>query len=410
MLKNREKVLKRACPICNHSKGRVLFHQQFIALEMMNHNQVTDYDVACCLNCNFVFADISSNSSCEENSSKYYKSTNKYVKPNATGSGISAWDATRFKAMTLDIDHLLCERKNLLIADIGCGAGGLMAELKNIGYTNVKGIDISEKCIKTITNRGFQGIIANISVDDFSINEKIVNTFDCIILSHVLEHVHNLEKAVENAVSCLKNDGIIYIEVPDANRYKKHFSIPFHYFDMEHINHFNSESMDNLIRKFCLSKIASQKKTVPLTSQFSIPAFFNAYKKDSTKNVMDPLYYNQSLAVSVQEYIELSNKKNTWPIIDGLADANSPVIVWGADWFASWLLANTRLAQCNIYFFIDNDANKHGGKLMGKDIFPVNTLNDFTKIPILICSAFHSDSILKEIKEKKISNTVLCTV
>jgi hypothetical protein len=125
---------------------------------------------------------------------------------------------------------------------------------------------------------------------------------------------------------------------------------------------------------------------------------------------MDPLYYNQSLAVSVQEYIELSNKKNTWPIIDGLADANSPVIVWGADWFASWLLANTRLAQCNIYFFIDNDANKHGGKLMGKDIFPVNTLNDFTKIPILICSAFHSDSILKEIKEKKISNTVLCTV
>jgi len=39
--------------------------------------------------------------------------------------------------------------------------------------------------------------------------------------------------------------------------------------------------------------------------------------------------------------------------------------------------------------------------LMGKDIFPVNILNNFTKIPILICSAFHSGSMLKEIKEKK---------
>jgi 2-polyprenyl-3-methyl-5-hydroxy-6-metoxy-1,4-benzoquinol methylase len=410
MQKYREKVLKRTCPICNHSKGRVLFHQKFIAMEMMNHDQITDYDVACCLNCNFVFADILSNSSPEENINNYYKNTNKYVKPNATGSGISVWDAARFKDMAIDIDCLLHKKKELLIADIGCGAGGLMEELKNIGYINVKGIDISEKCIETIISRGFQGIIANISVDDFSINEKIVNTFDCIILSHVLEHVHNLEKAVENAVSCLKNDGILYIEVPDASRYKKHFSIPFHYFDMEHINHFDSESMDNLLRRLCLSKIAYQEKTVPLTSRFSIPAFFMAYKKDSMKNVMLPLHYNRTLATFVQEYIELSNKKNTWPIIDGLADDNSPMIVWGADWFASWLLANTRLAQCNISFFIDNDSNKHGFKLMGKDIFPVNILNDFTKIPILICSAFHNDSILKEIKEKKISNPVLCTV
>ena len=75
-------------------------------------------------------------------------------------------------------------------------------------------------------------------------------------------------------------------------------------------------------------------------------------KKDGMKNVMDPLHHNQTFTTSVQEYIEFSNKKNKWPILDGLADANSPIIVWGADWFASWLLANTRLARNALSLFL----------------------------------------------------------
>ena len=44
----------------------------------------------------------------------------------------------------------------------------------------------------------------------------------------------------------LNPNGIIYIEVPDANRYSNYYVVPFYYFDCEHINHFDINSLKNL--------------------------------------------------------------------------------------------------------------------------------------------------------------------
>jgi 2-polyprenyl-3-methyl-5-hydroxy-6-metoxy-1,4-benzoquinol methylase len=406
---NVEKLLERHCPICGHPTGRFLFHQSFELMKTTTFSQVSNYDVVNCLKCGFVFADISDKYSFEKNYSNYYKKTDKYVGPKATGSGVSEWDAARFKAMANDIDLLLCRNKELQILDIGCGSGGLLLALKALGYRNLYGVDISEDCIETIRRNGICGAEANFSIDDFAKKEFVARGFDCVILSHVMEHVFALDRAVKNASSCLNEKGILYVEVPDATRYQNYFSVPFHSFDLEHINHFDLTALNNLMENCGFANVGHQSKDVPLTRQFRIPAFYALYRKVFNRQHSVQLKMCTLLVESIEKYIERSAKSNIWPAIAKYAENKERIVVWGADWFASWLLSNTPLNNCNIDFFVDNDKNKQGHSICGREILPISALTN-CQDTIIVCSAFHTESIIKEIEEKQIKNKVVCIV
>ena len=45
------------------------------------------------------------------------------------------------------------------------------------------------------------------------------NAYDCVILSHTLEHVQDVRGALLWIEKRLKPNGIVYIETPDAARY-----------------------------------------------------------------------------------------------------------------------------------------------------------------------------------------------
>src|SRR3989344_5900245 len=48
-------------------------------------------------------------------------------------------------------------KKNDLIIDMGCGTGELAKKIKDIGYTNVLGLDISKNCI-LMAKKQYKGI------------------------------------------------------------------------------------------------------------------------------------------------------------------------------------------------------------------------------------------------------------
>jgi len=65
---------------------------------------------------------------------------------------------------------------------------------------------------------------------------------DILIYSHVLEHVEDPAHVLEEARRILKDDGVVFIEVPNALHYAdaKMFDY-FYWFGMrEHINHFDA--------------------------------------------------------------------------------------------------------------------------------------------------------------------------
>jgi ubiquinone/menaquinone biosynthesis C-methylase UbiE len=107
------------------------------------------------------------------------------------------------------IKHLntLSLNKNTKILEIGCGSGELVRTLRKIGYSNTLGID-------PYIDRS----IENDNILKLNIN-KINNTYDIIILNHVIEHFENISKELSDIIKLLKNDGKLILAFPISNNY-----------------------------------------------------------------------------------------------------------------------------------------------------------------------------------------------
>lgn len=384
----KEKKLERACPVCGANQGSILHHQKFTLPK--EHFLPLAYDVVYCVNCGFVFADTPASQDVYD---RYYQDLSKYESlVTASGSGLAGYDQQRLRDTAKDIAGLLSQ-KNSSILDVGCANGGLLAALADLGYKNLTGLDPSVVCVNRVKELGFNGVLGGLYTKN-----NFFQKFDCILLTHVLEHVYEVKQAIINMLSWLKEGGILYLEVPDASRYKDFFITPFYFFDVEHINHFDAASLKNLLGNFHGQVVKVGQKNMPVSNTNFYPAIYVVFKQESGKGQLKAVEFDDAAILSVRAHIEQSKSTSSNPKLEALAESQEPVIVWGAGQAAQRLLQSTRLSQTNIQFFIDNDQKKHGFIICGRPVFGADHLHDF-KGTIVICSALHSREILKQIKD-----------
>lgn len=94
------------------------------------------------------------------------------------------------------------------LLDIGC-AYGLFLSVAEKSY-NVAGCDISAHAVKEAKNR-----FPNIDVFQSSLETlKTDRTFDIVTCFDILEHVGDLDKAIEKLKGLLKKEGIVVLTIP----------------------------------------------------------------------------------------------------------------------------------------------------------------------------------------------------
>lgn len=160
--------------------------------------------------------------------------------------------------------------KNAKILDVGCGRGYLLLALKNMGYHNVYGIDISKGQIDGCKR-------LDVPAEYVTSSEKYLcshtNEYDCIITFDVLEHIET-DKTI-NFVRCiynsLKGDGIFITKVPNANNV---ISSRWRYIDWTHQVSFTEHSLD-----FVLSSGGFENNII-------IEEKFEKYEKASLKSLV----------------------------------------------------------------------------------------------------------------------------
>ena len=109
-------------------------------------------------------------------------------------------------------------KENDKILDIGCGLGQTSALINKKGNREIHIADAYENCLeitKKIVKPHREYIIHE---QDFDIKNKISESFDVIIMSHVLEHMLNPVKAIEDALSLTKKNGYLILAVPNPAR------------------------------------------------------------------------------------------------------------------------------------------------------------------------------------------------
>ncbi len=128
------------------------------------------------------------------------------------------WYRLLHMQVSSQIQKYFGSNKNIRVLDAGCGTGGTMQHLQNLGYKDLKGFDVSPDAIEFTTKRGFDvqlGNLNNLSPYD---NER----FDVII---ALDNLHYIEREEQSnffkeAQKLLNPNGLIIVNFPALDAFK----------------------------------------------------------------------------------------------------------------------------------------------------------------------------------------------
>ncbi len=362
-----------------------------------------DFDVVSCLDCEFVYADTRGNASDYD---EYYSQFSKYTdQGTATGGGGNAEDLERLEKMADSLSQFLPNR-DAKIVDIGCANGGLLGALKSRGFVSLLGVDPSETCIEN-TKKLF----------DVPASQGWLNALppecqrvDLAVVSHVLEHVLDLKRAVASLAACLSPNGFLYIEVPDASRYIECLAAPFQDFNVEHINHFTASSLVNLMNACGFDSLQIETKLLETNKGVPYPALFGFFHRAPAGVQRGEWLIKREFREAINAYIKQSSAR--LEAIDGKLSSflPEPVYVWGTGQLTFKLLAETCLSSADIFAFIDGNPLNHGKSINGKQIIAPEALSSLPNHTIIIGSLLHHAAISNHIRDVLCLNNTVVTL
>jgi len=285
---NREIFPTRLCPVCGGGGRTVLFHQSFEPFA--GASLVSGYDVVICRDCGAGFADgIPPQSAFDA----YYRDLSKYEGP-ATRREPPPVEQ-RFRDIAALVAEYIPDMESRVF-EIGCATGGLLKALQDLGYRNLIGSDPSPGCVRqALEFYGIPGFTATV----FSAPTP-EQPYDFLILTGVMEHIPDLDRAIEQFRRLLRPGGRVFLEVPDASRYEARLDAPFQEFSIEHINFFSRASLVNLMQVRGFRAVAAGHSIRPL-HEVSCPCTFGVFE-----NAWEPIPFEPDTVTEagLRAYIE----------------------------------------------------------------------------------------------------------
>jgi SAM-dependent methyltransferase len=273
----------------------------------------------------------------------------------------------------------------------------LLAEFKRRGYRNLVGLDPSPYAA-TAAQRLFKLEVRTAAIRDL---HKVTDRFDLLLLTGVCEHIRDLETATVNIKTLLKPEGRIYIEVPDASRYHEHFSAPYQFFSMEHVNFFSPTSLRNFAHRHQLRELRSARHVRALTANAMEPTVGALYSCSNFEGHPVELDYDHETESALRIYLrhssELEERVNRR--IEQLVRQQRPLAVWGAGTHTLRLLRTSDLAKANLTCFIDSNVHYQNKTLCDLPVVPPAEFRD-SHCDILISSQPSENEIYEMIKQQ----------
>ena len=378
----------RACPVCGGQEKQVLFRQEFA--ELSRGSLLDGFDLVACSACGAAFADDIPEQAAFD---RYYAEMSKYEY--AAGAGApSASDRERFGEIAdLVQPHL---RPELRLLDVGCATGGLLAEFKARGFSHLLGVDPSPACARLAEElHGIRGRALTLAGLD-ALDEKA----DAIFLTGVLEHVRAVDEALRQVIGRIDGDGLLYIEVPDASRYDRHFSAPYQLLSMEHVNYLSPTSLTALLQRHGFRPVLTQRLIRHLSARAIEPCVGGLFRRDGGV-AQEAVVRDEETLPALRRYLEQSAalERRIHARVAELVESGLPLAVWGTGTHTLRLLKTSRLGEAKIVAFIDSNANYQAKELAGVRVIAPADFHD-REAQILISSQPAEEEIWQTITQK----------
>ncbi len=358
---------RRNCPLCGKQDKVTILNLRY---SLFDDNPLTrEFALVACGNCGFAYADTPSQ---EAEFEAYYAQNAYYFTAVTTGSGGSSdADKKRFTE-TADCIAAHVGNKTVSVFDIGSGKGGLLATLREKGFSHVYAIDPLKACVDYMEKNlaipaqcgkanclGFKNIVAG-----------------CCIYSHVLEHVLDPRAVLEEAWRRLDEQGLVYVEVPNASQYGSNTNVPYAELYVEHINHFDMAHLKSLLSACGFAPIETGNKLIDIGEGGQTACLYGVFGKVAKKDTVPA--YNGDLYATLKTYASRCEASPMHEKIRAAWESSQPLYVWGLSQFGQLLLGQTNLGKCNIKAFVDGDSYKQTKTIGKKAIVSPEALRDAT--------------------------------
>lgn len=343
----------RPCEVCGGLVADLLHRQPFL----LPRGVRVSYDVVSCRDCGFTFA---KNLPPSEALEAYYRENLKYLYE-GTGLDSAGLEAVHRDSFSL-VDTFLREHSPPFagtatrLLDIGSSTGILLSLFRRAGYVSLMGLDPAPEC-REVARRLYGVDVTTGSLSTF----RAEFPFDAVLLSSVLEHLVDLPTSVRSIASTVREGGLLFVLVPDADRFGLDFHEPFLEFSIEHVNYFTRHSLQGLLSRFGFRPVQVLAETA-LVGRTPFPVLASLWLRD---HVHDDDRHPRSDPSSIRRYIETSRERLAAleGVLAPLVASGEEVILWGAGSLASRLLATTSLAFVNLVAIVDNNTGLQGKTL-----------------------------------------------
>jgi 2-polyprenyl-3-methyl-5-hydroxy-6-metoxy-1,4-benzoquinol methylase len=388
---------RRSCAACGGSDATVCHHQEFVVPNC--YPLPAAYDVLICRRCGFSYADPQAS---QQDYDYFYSDWSKYADANSsTGRGLTKYDAERLRTTASDIARVLPSHASIL--DAGCATGGLLEALRAEGFPSVAGLDPSPRCVSACRERGLRAHVGSLGAAPSGLPR-----FDCIVLSHVLEHIFDIPAFFEAMLRLLARGGHLYLETPDASRYREYLSAPFQEFNTEHINHFSTRALENTARRFGFRAVRVGQKLLQTSADTQYPAIWGMFRHlglaASESDVIADPDLPQKIAAYIRDSAAMMDRIGRH--LEAALKGHNTVIVWGAGQLAMKLLALSCLKRHALRAIVDNNPVLRGKTLCGSPVVAPADIADIPE-PIVITTLLHASEIEAQIRQMGLRNPVI---
>lgn len=389
---------ERPCPVCLEAQPEILYTQKFSSLS--DQVQLQGYDVALCGKCGAAYADAIPG---QDWFDAYYRNTSKYTYEQRDGEE-SPFDATRFRDIAARILPHLADRRSRIF-DFGCATGGLLRQLKDLGYTELLGMDASPASTE-IARRLHSIDIVNAPLSKIAQSHE---PFDLLIQVGVLEHLCEVQTLLSQMRTVIRPGGLMYIEVPDAVGFDEWPGAPFQQFSIEHLNFFSCASLSGLMERNGFESVEVLRTARDHTSNTKMPVVCGFFKKSD--HVPKNIAPDDQTGLALRRYIAncAAAEARVKETIDSLAASREPIFVWGVGTHTLHLLETSSFSSLNVIAFVDSNSHFQSRTLNGRSVIAPSELKG-TKERILISSQLFQSEIQDQIRDSLKLNNPLITL
>ena len=201
-----------------------------------------DFEIAKCGQCGLLFTEPRPN---PNEIGKYYQSQDYYShQQNKKGFIPKIYEKVKSINVRNKVAMAIEGLQEGKLLDIGCGVGDFLAEIKKNKW-DIMGIEPSDEAKAIAKTR-----IGFTPLDPSETTTLQDHSFDVITMWHVLEHVEDLKKQLEELHRLLKPEGRLIIAIPNYCAYDcEYYKDKWAAWDVpRHLNHFSPECLESIIK------------------------------------------------------------------------------------------------------------------------------------------------------------------